>query len=130
MPIQSVTNVSQGQVYSSSGNAGGDVAAEVRSVGTPQNSTVAPVAQQSASAAQQNVSASEVRNAANDINNALQTLTSSNLQFSVDNDTGQTIVRVVNVDTKEVIRQIPNEEAVAIAKSIDKLQGLIIRQKA
>ena len=53
-----------------------------------------------------------------------------NLQFSIDKETGKTIVSVVDSVTKEVIRQIPGEEIVAIAKAIDRMQGLLVRQKA
>lgn len=53
-----------------------------------------------------------------------------NLQFSMDQETGKTIVKVVDISTKEVIRQIPSEEVLAIAKSLDKLQGLLLRQQA
>jgi flagellar protein FlaG len=52
------------------------------------------------------------------------------LQFSVDDATGKTIVRVVDSATKEVIRQIPSEEVLAIARALDRLQGLLLRQKA
>lgn len=52
-----------------------------------------------------------------------------NLQFSVDDGTGKTVVRVVDSVTKEVIRQIPSEELLAIARAIDRMQGLLIRQK-
>ncbi len=54
----------------------------------------------------------------------------SNVQFSLDDDTGIRIVKVIDTSTKEVIRQIPTEEAVHIAKVLDQLQGLLIRQKA
>ena len=53
-----------------------------------------------------------------------------NLQFSIDQDIGRTIVKVVDASTDEVIRQIPSEEIVAIAKAMDKLQGLLIKQQA
>lgn len=53
----------------------------------------------------------------------------SNLKFSVDDETGQTIVKVVDSATDEVIKQIPSEEMVAIAKAMDKLKGLLIQQK-
>lgn len=41
------------------------------------------------------------------------------LQFEVDNERGKTIVRVVDQQTKQVIRQIPDEVALRLA---DKLQ--------
>ena len=52
------------------------------------------------------------------------------LQFSIDKETGKTIVSVVDSVTQEVIRQIPGEEIMAIAKAIDRMQGLLVRQKA
>jgi flagellar protein FlaG len=52
-----------------------------------------------------------------------------NLQFSIDNDTGQTVVKVVDTSTKEVIRQIPSEELIAITKALDTFTGLLVKQK-
>ena len=37
------------------------------------------------------------------------------LQFRVDKDSGETVVRIVDPKTDEVIRQIPNEEVLLIA---------------
>lgn len=127
MAIQSVVNVntavSTGQGFSP---ASGDNVAANRAV--TNGST--PVAQQVVQKPAPAPSAEEVREAAGKINKVLQSLVSSNLQFSVDQDSGQTIVRVVDTETKDVIRQIPNEEALAIAKSLGKFQGLLIEQKA
>lgn len=53
-----------------------------------------------------------------------------NLQFSIDKDTGKTIIKVMDVHTEEVIRQIPTEEAVEIARTLDKVQGLLFNGKA
>lgn len=53
-----------------------------------------------------------------------------NLQFSVDTDTGRSVIKVVDPVTKEVIRQMPSEELLAITKSLDSLSGLFVRQKA
>lgn len=53
-----------------------------------------------------------------------------NLLFSIDDDTGRTIVKIVDSQTDEVIRQMPSEEVLAISKAIDKLQGLLIKQQA
>lgn len=74
-------------------------------------------------------SAGQVGQALQSINKALQAL-SSNLEFTVDTDTNRTIVKVVDQQTKEVIRQMPTVEALEIAKAMDRLQGLLIRQKA
>lgn len=48
----------------------------------------------------------------------------------VDDETGIHVVKVMDINTQEVIRQYPSEEILSLAKSLDKLQGLLIRQKA
>jgi flagellar protein FlaG len=48
------------------------------------------------------------------------------LQFQVDADSGRTIVRVVNPETQEVIRQIPGEEMLKLARAIGANGGRII----
>lgn len=53
-----------------------------------------------------------------------------NLTFSLDDDSGKVVVKVIDMSTKEVIRQFPSEEAIAISKSLDKLQGLLLSDKA
>jgi|SRR5579871_1442388 len=62
--------------------------------------------------------ATAIRPAANDI------------EFSIDRPTGQTVVRVVDGQTGELIRQIPSEEVMAIARSIDKMRSLLPPSKA
>lgn len=56
---------------------------------------------------------------------ALQTI-----QFSIDEESERIVVKVVDTATQKVLRQIPNEEVMAITKTLDKLQGLVIRQTA
>jgi len=53
-----------------------------------------------------------------------------NLQISIDEDVNMTVVKVVDGESKKVIRQIPSEEVVEIAKALDKLQGLFVKQQA
>jgi flagellar protein FlaG len=52
------------------------------------------------------------------------------IEFSIDKDTDTRVVKVIDQDTKEVLRQLPTEETLAISKSIDKLQGLLIKHQA
>jgi flagellar protein FlaG len=52
------------------------------------------------------------------------------IEFSMDKETNRTIVKVVDTATQKVLRQIPNEEVIAISKTLGKLQGLMIRQTA
>lgn len=54
----------------------------------------------------------------------------SSLSFSVDDVSGRQVVTIVDTQSNEVIRQFPSKEAIAIAQALDKLQGLLIRDKA
>lgn len=62
--------------------------------------------------------------------NAYMQSVSTNLKFSLDQDTGHTVVRMVDTETKEVLRQFPSEEMLAISRSIDRMQGLLINREA
>lgn len=63
------------------------------------------------------------------INKTMQALVSS-LEFSVDKDTQIDVVKVVDMKTKEVIRQFPTEEILAIAKAIDRFKGVLLKESA
>lgn len=52
------------------------------------------------------------------------------LEFSIDNDSKRTVVKVVDQTTKEVLRQIPTVEVLEIAKSLDSAKGLLLKQTA
>jgi flagellar protein FlaG len=50
------------------------------------------------------------------------------LQFSVDKGSGETVVRVVDSETKEVIRQIPSEEVLAMAARLRSDSGVLVSE--
>lgn len=52
------------------------------------------------------------------------------LQFSVDQDSGRTIIKVTDLATNEVIRQIPSEDALRLNKEIDRFLGSLLNRKA
>ena len=56
--------------------------------------------------------------------------TTSDVQFSIDKDSGSTVVKVIDRNTKEVIRQIPSQEMLDMAKALDRLQGLLLKNQA
>jgi len=62
--------------------------------------------------------------------NAYVQAASANIQFSLDQDSGRTIVKVVDSETEEVLRQFPSEDMLSISKSIERMQGLLINRKA
>ena len=105
------------------------VAADVATAASrPAQAVAAAVVQQAAEQQAQKPNAEQIQKAMENLKQATQS-TAQNLQFSVDRDTNQTVIRVVDGNTNEVIRQIPSEEVLQIAKSLDKLSGLILRQK-
>lgn len=71
----------------------------------------------------------ELLKAVSRLNDYVQNLR-RDLQFSIDEETGHTVITVTDSATQEVIRQIPSEEALAIAHSLEKDQGVILRAKA
>ena len=63
----------------------------------------------------------EISEAVTRINEIVQSV-QRDLSFNVDEDSGQTIIRVVDSGSGELIRQIPSEEALAIALQLRDLQ--------
>ncbi|TJZ74093.1 flagellar protein FlaG [Chitiniphilus eburneus] len=87
-----------------------------------------PNAVKGAQAAQDQTS---VEDALKKLNDTVKLLSNSNsLRFSIDDDTGSVVVKVMDGETDEVIRQIPSEEVLAIAKAIDQFRGMLIKEQA
>lgn len=74
-------------------------------------------------------SAGELQKALEDVAKAVAPMAQS-LEFSLDKDSGKTVVKVMDTETNEVIRQIPTEEVLAISKAVDTLKGLLLKQQA
>ena len=53
----------------------------------------------------------------------------TNLRFEKDSDSGKIVVRVIDSETQQVLRQMPSEEMLAMSKALDRLQGLMVRHK-
>ena len=70
----------------------------------------------------------QIKQAVNQINQTIQSV-NKDVQFSVDQQSGRVIVKVVDTQNNQVIRQIPSKETLAVAEALGKLQGLIIHQK-
>jgi len=109
--------------------------ADVASSSSAANSTTQSAASQPIDATQSTASQEgkqklkDAQQAADAMQEFVQPLNNT-LQFSVDHDSGKTVVKVIDSATDKVIKQIPGEEAIALAKALDKLKGLLIQQKA
>jgi flagellar protein FlaG len=80
--------------------------------------------------AQPQPDAEQIKAAVDKIQKSIANSASASLNFSIDKDTGKTIIKVTDSQTGTLIRQIPSEEIMALAKSIDKMQGLLLQGKA
>ena len=56
--------------------------------------------------------------AVDSLNSKVQNL-NRNLEFSINDDSGAVLVKVIDAKTREVLRQIPSEEALVLARNID-----------
>lgn len=105
-----------------------DVLALIRSRATARAGVAkAPVADVRPAEAAEPATAVQTERAVQAINESLKVLSTS-LRFEVDGPTGRTVVKVIDGDSGEVLRQIPSEAAIQIARSLDKLTGRLVNQ--
>lgn len=53
-----------------------------------------------------------------------------NLNFSIDESTGRMVVKVTDSASGEVVRQMPTEEALRLAESLDEMRSLLFTAQA
>lgn len=97
---------------------------------TPTPAALAPAQPDAATA--KTPTKEQVDQALQDVRDAVKPM-AQDLQFEIDSDTGKTVVKIIDAATKDVIRQFPSEELLAIAKGLEKfekLQGMLLQQKA
>ncbi|PKM46131.1 MAG: flagellar biosynthesis protein FlaG [Gammaproteobacteria bacterium HGW-Gammaproteobacteria-1] len=76
----------------------------------------------------------QLRNAMSQLSNYVQSV-QRNLNFSIDESSGQTVIKVIDSESEEIIRQIPSEEMLALARRLNELNGeqvsgLLMQSKA
>ena len=62
-------------------------------------------------------------------NRATKSLNNS-VQLSLDSQSGKAIVRVIDTETGQVIRQIPTEEVIELRRALDRVAGMLIHRTA
>jgi flagellar protein FlaG len=92
--------------------------------------TTAPAVNTATTAQSSPIDRDTLQGAVDRVQKAVETLSSAGIQFTIDQDFNRMVVQVVDTSTKEVIRQIPAREMLEIAQALDKLQGLLVHQKA
>lgn len=83
-----------------------------------------------ASPAQSQPSRQSVEKAVNAANQAMANKPSNELRFSIDDDTGISVIKLLDQKTGETIQQIPSKQMLEIAKYLDQVTGSLIKQKA
>ncbi|MCE0911099.1 MULTISPECIES: flagellar protein FlaG [Pseudomonas] len=73
--------------------------------------------------------AEKVRSAVSEIEKFLSS-SRRNLEFSTDEESGKVVVKVIASDTGELIRQLPSEEALRIANSLNDVNSVLFDAKA
>lgn len=70
----------------------------------------------------------DLKQAIDNLNKKLEIL-NSQLRIEIDKDTGIKVVKVIDKQTNEVIRQIPPDAVLKIAKYLDEVTGLLFNEK-
>lgn len=86
-----------------------------------------PVRAEGGAAATTQVSADDAQRAVESVNEVVQVF-NKGIQFSVDESTGINVVKVVEKETEQVIRQLPIEAVIKFAQTLDTIKGLLVKQ--
>jgi len=127
MPIQNINNL--------------DIATQPTSSGAPAVSAPSKMTGQagipldlpkisSKQAAGQRPTGASLQNLVDNINKTLKQ-NDQHLEFRVDADAKRLVIKLLDTETGDVIRQIPSDEMLAISRSIGRFQqGLLLKQEA
>lgn len=78
---------------------------------------------------QQQQRTDDLRDKVAQLNDYMQNM-NRNLQFSVDDSSGDTVIKVIDSETEEVVRQIPSEEILEARHAAEKYRGILLETKA
>ncbi len=98
--------------------------------GAPQQQPAVKVAVAVPEPPQQQSKPEQLQKAVESLKQLIETKAPNKLSFSIDDSTGKAIVRITDAQTGEMIRQIPSEEMLEIARSIHMMQGTLLQQEA
>jgi flagellar protein FlaG len=134
----SIQSISTSLVFQAPTAQAADATAAISSVTARQSGALTTLATKGAGAAEAVTTATQSQEAGNE--QALSAAISSveeyikpfnnRLEFNVDEDVGRVVVKVVDKETEEVLLQVPSEEMLAIAKALDNIKGLFVKQQA
>ena len=79
--------------------------------------------------ASQSTSTAELREAVTKINDFVQNV-NRDVRFSMDEGSGRTVIRVLDTDSGDLVRQIPNDEVLAIARRLNEVRDMMIADQS
>jgi flagellar protein FlaG len=124
MDISAIGGLSQPSAVARSSR--GDTGQQVDSGRVP---SLVPTEQASQAGAQQLQSREPVEQAVSSIKAFAQSI-QRNLNFALDDSTGRIVVKVTDSVSGEVIRQIPSEDALRLAESLEEVRSLLFKAEA
>lgn len=77
----------------------------------------------------QDVSREQIESAVSAIQDFVQAV-QRNVNFSVEDSSGRVVVKVTDASSGDVIRQIPSEEAMQLAESLEEVRSLLFKAEA
>ncbi|MEB0045447.1 MULTISPECIES: flagellar protein FlaG [unclassified Pseudomonas] len=104
------------------------VSAGDKTAGTPRTDATPPVAASSGSDSDSENS-DKLKMAVKEIEKFVQSV-KRNLEFSIDETSGQVVVKVIASESGEVVRQIPSAEALKLAESLHNASNVLFDAKA
>ena len=118
MPEQAQPVLKAGTYQSKDIDAEHNNVRSIRSAKTVKETDAAKVDKTEESAEGKKSSEQTLDDAVKQLNSFVQSI-NRNLEFNIDHDSGKTVVRVIDAETDKLIRQIPNEAALSIARQLD-----------
>ncbi len=94
-----------------------------------QEKTQAPLANQVEEAEKPEEDAEPLKEVVSHLNDLVREL-HRELEFSVDQDSGDTVIKVIDRETDEVVRQIPSEELMHLRRRLEEAAGVIFQDSA
>ncbi|WP_374360110.1 flagellar protein FlaG [Pseudoduganella danionis] len=81
-----------------------------------------------ATAAPVTLDKNQLKNSVDAINRYLKD--NSEVQFSIDDSSGASVIKVVDTETKKILRQFPSQQALDISKDLQSKTGLLLKGEA
>lgn len=62
--------------------------------------------------------------------NTLMKSVNVGIEFSFDPEGGDMVIRVIDSETRDILRQFPSEEMMAMSRAMEKMQAALVKQTA